>query len=289
RHACLPAEAALHAHLAGHARYLLGEGGQRVGHAVDGLRQRGDLALRFEGQLAPQVAVGYRGHDARDASHLVGEVAGHRVDVVGEVLPDPTDALDLGLAAELAVGAHLAGDTRDLGRECVELVDHRVDGVFLVQELTERIDGDLLGEVDRRYLRHALADAAHLVGQVAGHRVDVVGEVLPDAADAFDMGLAAELALGSHLVRDAGDLGREGVELIDHRVDGVLQFEDLALNVDGDLLGEVAVGDGGRYFGDVADLARQIAGHRVDVFGEVLLRAADALHLVMVAELVLCS
>ena len=28
----------------------------------------------------------------------------------------------------------------------------------------------------------------------------------------------------------------EGVELVDHRVDGVLQLEDLALHVDGDLL-----------------------------------------------------
>jgi hypothetical protein len=44
------------------------------------------------------------------------------------------------------------------------------------------------------------------------------------------------------------------VELVHHRVDRVLELEDLALDVDGDLLGEVAVGDGGGDFGDVADL-----------------------------------
>jgi hypothetical protein len=78
-------------------------------------------------------------------------------------------------------------------------------------------------------------------------RVDVVGQVLPGAGDALDLGLAAELALGADLARDAGHLAGEGVELIDHRVDGVLELEDLALHVDGDLLAEVAVGDrGGR-------------------------------------------
>ena len=41
--------------------------------------------------------------------------------------------------------------------------------------------------------------------------------------------LAAELAFGADLARDAGHFGGEAVELIDHRVDGVLQLEDLAL------------------------------------------------------------
>ena len=99
-------------------------------------------------------------------------------------------------------------------------------------------------------------DAAHLVGQVAGHRVHVVGQVLPDAGDALHVGLAAELALGAHLARHARHLGGERVQLIHHRVERVLQLEDLALHVDGDLLGEVARGDGLRHLGDVAHLGR---------------------------------
>ena len=59
-------------------------------------------------------------------------------------------------------------------------------------------------------------------------QVDVVGQVLPGAGDALDLGLAAELALGADLAGDAGDFGGEAVELVDHRVDGVLQLEDLA-------------------------------------------------------------
>ena len=75
-------------------------------------------------------------------------------------------------------------------------------------------------------------------------------------ADALDLGLAAEPALGADFARDARDLVREGRELVDHGVDRVLELEDLALDVDGDLLREVAVRDRGRDLGDVAHLAR---------------------------------
>jgi len=37
------------------------------------------------------------------------------------------------------------------------------------------------------------------------------------------------------------DLACEGVELIHHRVDGVLELQDLATGIGGDLLGQVAV------------------------------------------------
>ena len=48
------------------------------------------------------------------------------------------------------------------------------------------------------------------------------------------------------------------VELVDHRVDGVLELEDLALHVDRDLARQVAVGDGRGHVGDVAHLAGQV-------------------------------
>src|SRR5207245_10777811 len=76
-----------------------------------------------------------------------------------------------------------------------------------------------------------LGDVAHLARQVRCHEVDVVGQVLPDAADAAHLGLAAQLAVGADLAGDAGDLGGEGVELVEHGVDGVLQLEDLAAHV----------------------------------------------------------
>src|SRR4029079_11522950 len=96
------------------------------------------------------------------------------------------------------------------------------------------------------------------------------------ATDAAHVGLAAQLALGADLGGDTRHLGRERVELVDHRVDGVLELKDPSLALDGDLAAEVAVGDGGGHVGDVPDLAGQVAGHEVDVVGEVLPRAADA-------------
>src|SRR5205807_9390095 len=81
-----------------------------------------------------------------------------------------------------------------------------------------------------------LGDVADLAGQVAGHQVDVVGQVFPDPAHAPHVGLAAKLALGTDLAGHARDLARKGVELADHGVDGLLGPEDLAADVQGDLL-----------------------------------------------------
>src|SRR5207302_5803315 len=115
-------------------------------------------------------------------------------------------------------------------------------GVLELEDPDLVVDCVLLSEVALGYGSCDLGDVADLTGEVAGHEVDVVGEVLPRAADAFDLGLTAELAFGADLACHACDLVGERGELVDHGVDGVLQLEDLALDVDGDLLAEVASG-----------------------------------------------
>src|SRR5262249_58554782 len=102
-------------------------------------------------------------------------------------------------------------------------------------------------------------DVADLGGEVAGHEVDGVGQVLPGPRQALDAGLAAEPAFGADLAGHAGHFRGEGAELVHHRVDGVLQLEELALDVHGDLLRQVAVGHGGGDVGDVADLGGEVA------------------------------
>src|ERR687885_240213 len=87
------------------------------------------------------------------------------------------------------------------------------------------------------------------------------------------------------LARHARHLGREGAQLLDHRIDGLLELQDLAAHVHRDLLGEVAAGDGGRDLGDVAHLAREVAGHEVDVVGQVLPGPRDPGHDRLAAEL----
>ena len=97
--------------------------------------------------------------------------------------------------------------------------------------------------------------------------------------------LATELAFGAHLLRHARHFGSEGVELVHHGVDGVLQLQDLAFDIDGDLLGKVAIRDRRGDLGDVAHLAGQVRGHEIDVFRQVLPRAGNALDLRLATEL----
>src|SRR5207253_687383 len=150
-----------------------------------------------------------------------------------------------------------------------ELVHHGVDGVLQLQDLPFDLDRDLLGQVAVGDGGGDLGDVAHLTGEVGGHHVDVVGQVFPGPRDRNSVGLGAGLALGADLAGHAGHLAGEGAELVHHRVDGLLQLQNLAPHTDGDLLGEVAVGDGGGDLGDVAHLIGEVGGHHVDVVGQV--------------------
>ena len=220
-----------------------------------------------------------------DVAHLGRQVAGHEVHGVGQVLPGAGDAFHVGLAAELAFGADFAGHAGHFGGERRELIHHRVDGVLELEDFAVDVDGDLLRQVAGGDGGRHLGDVAHLGGQVDGHRVHGVRQVLPRAGDALDVRLAAELAFGADFAGHARHFRGERTELIHHRVDGVFQLEDFALHVDGDLLGQVAGGDGRGHVGDVAHLAGQVAGHEVDGVGEVLPGAGHAADVGLAAEL----
>ena len=192
------------------------------------------------------------------------------IDVVGQVLPDSLDLFGLCLAAELALDPDLAGDAGDLAGEPVELVDHGVDGVLQLEKLPPHISGDLLAEVAVGHGGRHLGDVADLPGEVARHQVDVVGQLLPDSADLDRVrGRLAELALRPHLASDSRDLRDESVELIDHPVDRVLQHEHLALNLDGDLLAQIPVGDCSNHPLHFIAGANQILDQAVDRFDAV--------------------
>ena len=272
----LAAELALGADLARHPGHLGRERAELLDHRVDGLFQLQDLAAHRDGDLLGEVAVGDGDGDLGDVADLRCQVGGHRVDVVGQVLPGARNAFDLGLAAELAFGAHFARHAAHLGGEAVELVDHRVDRILELEDLAADVDGDLVGQVAVGDGGGNLGDVADLAGQVRGHEVDVVGQIFPGAGNAGHLRLAAQRPFGADLARHAGHLGGEAVELIDHRVDRVLEGEDLAAHVDGDFLGEIAVGHGGGDLGDVAHLRGQVGGHGVDRVGEVFPGAGHA-------------
>ena len=130
-----------------------------------------NFAAHVDGDLAGQIAIGDGGCHFGDVSYLAGQVAGHEVHVVGKILPGSGDAGHVGLAAKLAFRTHFARHTRDFAGERVELVHHRVDGVFQFQNFALHVDSDFAGQVAAGHGRRDLGNVSHLGRQVAGHRV----------------------------------------------------------------------------------------------------------------------
>src|SRR5205807_2240022 len=192
-------------------------------------------------------------------AHLGGQVAGHVVDVVRQVLPNTGDAGHLGLAAELTFRTDLARHPGDLPGEGVQLVDHGVDGVLEFEDFALDFDGDLLGQVAFLHGGGDLGDVAHLSRKVGGHQIDVVGKVLPDPGGPPDMGLPAQLPVGADFLDDTRDFEGEGAQLLNHRVDRSGRPQELALQgpaVQLEIHGleEVAFGDRGNDPGNTGEI-----------------------------------
>ena len=234
---------------------------------LEAIRHRLALAVRVAGEQLELRLLAAGVEDVEDAV-----LGGHHRRELGEDHAADRQQVLLALqhAAELGeVGLQpvLLGV---LLRRVLQVADHLVDVVLQRRDLAARLDRDRARQVAVGHRGGDLGDGAHLGGQVGGQLVDVVGEILPGAGGARHAGLAAELALDADLAGHGGDLVGEGGQGVDHAVDGVGQRGDLALRLHGQLLLQVAVGDGGDDLGDAAHLAGEVAGHRVDVVGEIL-------------------
>jgi len=268
---------------------LVREGPQRLCHVVDGVCQRADLALGHEHQFLGQVAAGNRGDDLADAAHLVGEVGGHKVDVVRQIFPGARDTRHPRLTAKLTVRADLARDPGHLGREYPELFHHCVDGVLELDDLSARLDGNLLGQVSVCDRGRDQRDVAHLRGQVPSQRVHAVGEILPRAGRAWNARLATKLPLDPDFSSHRGDLVREGPERVRHVIDSVGERRDFPSSLQHQLLSQVAVRNRGYDLGDAADLAGEVGGHHVDVVRKVFPRTRDSWDLGLATKLAVGS
>ena len=147
------------------------------------------------------------------------------------------------------------------------------------------VHGDLATEIAARHGRGHFGDVANLGGQVRTHRIDRVGQILPGARHARHDGLHAQSSFGADFAGHARHFRGERAELLDHRIDGFLELQNLSAHVDRDFLRKIAIGHGDGHVGDVADLAGEVRCHRVDVVGEILPRAGHAQHLGLTAQL----
>ena len=283
-HVGLAAQPAFAADLARHARYFAGETVQLVHHRVERFLELQNFAADVHGDLARKVAAGDCRRHFGDVAHLAGQVAGHEVHVVGEVLPRAADAGHLRLAAQFSFRADFARDARHFAGERVELVHHRVDGVFQFENFALHVHRDLARQVAARHGRGHFGDVAHLRRQVSGHRVNRVGQVLPRARHARHHGLPAQPAFRADLARHARHFRSERSQLIHHRVDGFFELQNFAAHIHRDLARQIAAGHGGGHFRDVADLPGEVAGHRVHRVGEVLPRSGHAGNLRLSAQ-----
>ena len=170
-------------------------------------RDQAQLGLLVLAGVLGDVERAVMGGDER--RHLAHQQPGDRL-LVALALQHP------GEAGEVRVEPVLRGVA--LGR-LAQVADHLVDVVLEVRDLAGRLDRDRAGQVALGHRRRHVRDRAQLRRQRLGELVDVVGQALPHAGDALDLSLDAELALGADLLGDAGDLGGEGRELVDHRVD----------------------------------------------------------------------
>ena len=132
----------------------------------------------------------------------------HAVDVVGQLLPRAADALDRGLTAEPAFRADLARDARHLGRERVQLIDHRVERRLEVEHLAPRVDGDLPRQVAGATARATSAMLRTWFVRFDGHRVDVVGQSM--AANLTNQ--VRNIADAARAVAGGRDLSRKNVD-----------------------------------------------------------------------------
>src|SRR5206468_2414895 len=139
-----------------------------------------------------------------------------------------------------------------------ELVHHRVQRLFELENFAADVDGDLARKVTVCDGGRDFRDISDLTCEVGSHEIDVLRQVLPCATHTKHLRLATELAFCTNLPGDAGNFARECVELVHHGVDGVLELENLALDVDGNLAGQVTAGNCRRYLGDISDLGRQV-------------------------------
>ena len=168
-------------------------------------------------------------------------------------------------------GCHLIGKRGK--RSC-----HIVDGFRECRNFALGVHGQLLRKIAVGHRGYDLDDPAHLFGKVCSHHVHIVGKIFPGSSNSGDQCLSTQFAFRTDVARNAGYFAGEGVQLVHHGIDGVLQFQNLTFHIHRDLARKIALRNRCRHLGDVANLAGKVPGHRIHGIREVLPRSGDTRH-----------
>ncbi len=173
------------------------------------------------------------------------------------------------MAAQFSVGAHFASHACDFGSKGPQLVDHRVDGLFELKNLSANVNGNLAREVAARHRCCNLGDVANLPRQVARHRVHRIGEVLPGAGHPRYLSLPSELAVRADLTCNTSDLGGKDSELLNHGVDDGGRTQELAFkrssaDIQSDRLRQIPLRDGCNRASNFCRGSQQILDESID-------------------------
>ena len=244
-----------------------------IHHGVDSVLQFQNFPAHVHRDFSREIAVGHSGGHGGDVANLRRKVTGHRIDAVRQILPHAADAFDFRLAAEFAFRTYFAGYARDSSD--ANAFNSRSTIVFMVFSRV-RVISPCTSTVILRVIEISIGDRrghfsniADLSGKIAGHRIDTVSQVFPHAAHALNLRLASQLSFRTDFPRHPGNFGTEAVELIHHGVDRVLQLQNFAARIHGDLRREIAFGNSCSDARDVAHLSGQVARHGIHAFGEI--------------------
>ncbi|MGC3974465.1 MAG: hypothetical protein QM771_08810 [Nitrospira sp.] len=115
-----------------------------VHHRVDGFLQLQNFAAHIGRDLFRQVAVRDGRRHFRNVAHLSRQVTRHGIHAVRQVLPNTTHIPHLRLAAQFAVSADFARHPGHFGRKTAQLVHHRVDCIFELENFSAHVGRDFL-------------------------------------------------------------------------------------------------------------------------------------------------
>ena len=157
-------------------------------------------------------------------------------------------------------------------------------GVLQLQNFALDIHGNFLGQISVRNGCRYVCDVAHLVRQIACHEVHAVGQIFPGSRDTVHFRLSAQFSFGTHFARHTRHFRSERIQLVHHRVDGVLQFENFAFDVDRDLSSTSRRSRPQLSLPRCFAPGRQVAGHEVHAVRQILPGTSHALHICLSAQ-----